>query len=229
MSNPLYGFIIFAFSCALSVSAAELRVLSSRETLFQCQPGSVLAKDSALADLYVQVLRTFTFLQGTAEITRELRALADWACLKKGKAPAKFHMRLKNLAKKVNASEWLTDDEKALFGDVCRRLRKKKRQLVVPVVIASLVVVAAFAGGYALKKNTRPLPGRGAAPAPADSNGSVPGGNPQQTGPLRVLPTAPPLGMRPNDVAALAAGRAVPTLAPGYGPHTPSAPPPLEH
>ncbi len=171
MSNPLYGFIIFAFSCVLSVSAAELRVLSSRETFFQCQPGSVLAKDATLSEAYHRLLDTFFTLQGTVEITRELRALADWACLKKGKAPAKFHMRLKNLAKKVNASEWLTDNEKALFGDVCRRLRKKKRQLVAPVVIASLAVVAAAGVIGVVKWNKESLPKDPHAPSapPIDS------------------------------------------------------------
>ncbi len=223
MSNPLYGFIIFAFSCVLSVSAAELGVLSSRETLFQCQPGSVLAKDVALSEAYHRLLAIFTSLQGTAEMTRELRALADWACLKKGKAPAKFHVRLKNLVKKVNASEWLTDDEKALFGDVCRRLRKKKRQLVAPVVIASLAVMVTAVAISVTRRNKF---------LPNDRNAVRPGvlgagGNPQQ-GQLDGSPTGASGGIGQNDLALFVEGHPVSTSQLGHDPYAPSAPP-LEH
>ena len=232
MNNRFYALAGIAFSCVMSASVVGSTSFQAMAHDVQYAPGSVLAKDTKLADLYAQVLSTFTSIQGTAEYMRELDALARWTQLKKGKAPVKFHARLTVLAKKVSVNEWLTDEEKALFAQLIARLSKKKSRVrALSAVLGSLaaaLAVAAIGGGLYWWKKKRFGGGE---------DGGSSEGNPMSLG-SHGDDFSGGMGeghLRPNDRAVLDAGFAVPTAPPGHNgaqlndfpevpTHTPTAP-----
>ncbi|MEI7580269.1 MAG: hypothetical protein WCJ17_00565 [bacterium] len=112
--------------CGVSASMGTMPSLDDYGVV--SEKGSRLAKDATLSGLYNRTLADLSELQGAAEMVRELHALADWAGLKKGKAPRHFHKRLSTLKKTVRQTEWLTDEQKQLVASLIDRLGKKKQR-----------------------------------------------------------------------------------------------------
>ena len=128
-------------ACVVLPSVAFVPAL--RDYGVVCEKNSRLAIDTELSELYIRALEDLSQFQGTAEMVRELHALADWTGLKKGKAPKHFHKRLSALKKTVRQTEWLTDEQKKLAALLIDRLGKKKqRHTTAAAVCGSLTAVA---------------------------------------------------------------------------------------
>ena len=190
--------------CGVSVSMGTMPSLDDYGVV--SEKGSRLAKDATLSGLYNGALADLSELQGSAEMAKELHALADWTGLKKGKAPKHFHKRLSLLKKTVRQTEWLTDEQKQLVASLINRLgRKKMQHATAAAVFGSLtaaVVVAWLSAIVVAKMRKNKEAGYGDKSESDDNATPGSGGDGGMA------------SIKPNDRAALGRGHALPTAPP---------------